>query len=154
MEPLPLLKFEVKGLAVPQGSKAGVIRGKTKKGTPKVVMIDSATGLDAWRAQVVSAAQLAAGHEWTPVDAPVMCQLWVFLPRPKATRFREYPAGPPDVDKLQRAIGDALKMAKILTDDARIVQWIAGKRWAPPGQIPFAAIKLGYMPPPITFGTP
>ena len=55
-------------------------------------------------------------------------------------------ASPPDVDKLQRAVGDALKKARILTDDSRIVQWIAGKRWAPPGAPPFAAIQLDHYP--------
>jgi Holliday junction resolvase RusA-like endonuclease len=142
-----LLKFEVKGTAVPQGSKAGVIRGKTAKGAPKVVMVDSSKDLDKWRDQVSAAAQLAAGLDWPPIDGPVIVWLAVYLQKPKATRFREYPAGPPDVDKLQRAVGDALKKARIITDDSRIVQWIAGKRWAPPGQPPFAAIQLDYYPP-------
>jgi crossover junction endodeoxyribonuclease RusA len=142
-----LLKFEVKGAAVPQGSKAGVIRGKTKTGKPKVVMVDSAKDLDPWRDQVAAAAQLAAGHEWIPLDGPVVIWLAVYLPKPPSTRFRDYPAGPPDVDKLQRAIGDALKKARILTDDSRIVQWIAGKRWAAPGTPPFAAIQLDHYPP-------
>lgn len=141
-----LLKFEVKGIAAPQGSKRGAVRGKTKAGKPKVVMIESAAGLKAWRENVAAAAEVAAGPFWIPVDTPVLARLLVFLPRPKTTRFTDYPAGPPDVDKLQRAIGDALKTAGILTDDARIVQWVAGKRWAPAGGQPFAAVAIDHYP--------
>lgn len=144
-----LLKFEVKGLAAPQGSKRGAVRGKTKTGAPKVVLIESAAGLKVWRENVAAAAEVAAGPAWTTVDGPVICRLLVFLPKPKSTKFGDYPAGPPDVDKLQRAIGDALTKSKVITDDARIVQWVAGKRWAPGGQ-PFAAIQLDHYPIPGT----
>lgn len=142
-----LLKFEVKGLAAPQGSKRGAIRGTTAAGKPKVVMIESAAGLKAWRENVTAAAEVAAGPLWEPVDGPVICKLLVFLPRPARSKFGDYPAGPPDVDKLQRAIGDALTKSKVITDDARIVQWVAGKRWAPAGGQPFAAVQLDHYPP-------
>jgi crossover junction endodeoxyribonuclease RusA len=141
-----LLKFEVKGTAAPQGSKRGAVRGRTKTGKPKVVMIESAAGLAAWRADVAAAAEVAAGPYWEPLDGPLLCRLLVFLPKPKTTKFGDYPAGPPDVDKLQRAIGDALTKSKVITDDARIVQWVAGKRWAP-GPQPFAAVALDHYPP-------
>ena len=36
----------------------------------------------------------------------------------------------PDLDKLQRALGDALTQAGTIRDDARIVVWHAVKRWA------------------------
>lgn len=142
-----LLKFEVKGVAAPQGSKRGAVRGKTKAGKPKVIMIESAAGLAAWRADVAAAAEVAAGPYWEPLDSPLLCRLLVFLPRPAKTKFTDYPAGPPDVDKLQRAIGDALTKSKVITDDARIVQWVAGKRWAPAGQPAFAAVALDHYPP-------
>ena len=42
----------------------------------------------------------------------------------------DFPIGPPDLDKLVRAIGDAMKGAGVYTDDSRIVEWNVSKRWA------------------------
>lgn len=137
-----MLKFEVRGGAIPQGSKI-----RTKHG-----MREAAAGLKAWRSSIVTAAQWAASLEapppsfrFPPMDGPLMITFTAFLPKPKGTRFRDYPAGPPDLDKLQRAVGDSLKIAGVITDDARIVQWIAGKRWAPVE--PFIAVRIDTFPP-------
>ena len=43
-------------------------------------------------------------------------------PRAKATA--------PDLDKLCRAIGDALTQSGVLRDDALIAEWVARKQWA------------------------
>lgn len=40
-----------------------------------------------------------------------------------------YKASVPDLDKLQRAVGDALTQAGVLRDDALIVEWSAIKLW-------------------------
>lgn len=133
------IRFEVKGQPIPQGSKkAFVVRGRA-------VMKDDNPDLDRWRGEIAAAASVAAGHGWEPWDGPVMVTLTAFLVRPPGTRFLSYPAGPPDVDKLQRAVGDALTQSRVITDDARIVQWVAGKRWAP-GQIPFIAVSIETYP--------
>ena len=135
-----MLKFEVAGIAIAQGSKTPgkVINGRS-------TMRESAKGLKPWRAAVQDAATIAAGPFWEPMDGPLLCHLVVYLPRPKSTKFRDYPAGPPDMDKLQRAIGDALTLSKVIADDARIVQWVAGKRWTE--NQPFAAVMLDKYPP-------
>ena len=36
----------------------------------------------------------------------------------------------PDLDKLCRALGDALTQSGVLRDDALIVEWVARKQWA------------------------
>jgi crossover junction endodeoxyribonuclease RusA len=137
-----LLKFAVRGTAIPQGSKVLVQRGK------KTIMIDSnAHELHAWRDRVATAAQLAAGPNWEPLNRPLMVTMLVFFPKPPGTGFRDYPAGPPDTDKLQRAVGDALTQSGVIKDDARIVQWIAGKRWAPDPDRPFTAVRIADYPP-------
>ncbi|WP_104086543.1 RusA family crossover junction endodeoxyribonuclease [Arthrobacter sp. GMC3] len=117
--------FHVEGKAAPQGSKKGFISGG------KVNMVEMSKNLPAWRAQVATAAMRAWGKE--ALDCPVSVQATFRIPKPKSTKFSDYPAGPPDTDKLQRAVGDALKTAGVITDDSRIVHWDAAKVWGPAG---------------------
>ncbi|HCG2982404.1 RusA family crossover junction endodeoxyribonuclease [Corynebacterium striatum] len=48
-------------------------------------------------------------------------------------RSRSSPSTPPDADKLCRALGDALTMAGVIKDDARITTWHATKKYHPQG---------------------
>lgn len=50
------------------------------------------------------------------------------MPRPKRPRFN-VPATAPDLDKLQRGVGDGLEASGLLANDSRIVQWIATKHY-------------------------
>ena len=118
------LSFEVAGHPATQGSKKGFLRGK------KIVMVEMDEKLPGWRAAVTAAAKRAAGPGWQAIDGAVTVGLDVYLPRPKTTKFGGSPAGPPDTDKLQRAVGDALTKAGVITDDARITRWEAEKHWA------------------------
>ena len=52
------------------------------------------------------------------------------MPKPKTTKYPDYPGGTPDLDKLQRAVGDALTASGIVEDDARIVRWHTDETWA------------------------
>lgn len=115
------LSFHVVGAAAAQGSMRHVGNGR---------LVSMSKKLPGWRKAIIAAAKEAAGPGFEPYDGPVSVHLDVYLPRPKTTKFRAYPAGTPDLDKLQRAIGDALKLAGAITDDARIVTWHANKRWA------------------------
>ena len=123
------LSFFVPGKAAAQGSKKHVGRG---------VMVEASKDLPGWRAAVTAVAKAAhAGAE--PINAPVSVALTVYVQKPRATKFRAYPAGSPDLDKYQRAVGDALEQAGVLTNDARIVHWDPWKLWAtednPPGAL-------------------
>lgn len=106
-----------------QGSKKGFLRGK------KIVMVEMDTKLPAWRQATTEAAQTQLGPDWVPLDGALEATATFYLPRPQASSFGEFPAGPPDLDKLQRALGDALTQAHAIHDDARIVRWVAEKRW-------------------------
>jgi len=121
------LTFFVRGTPAPQGSKRHVGGGR---------LVESSKTLPAWRTTVTDAAR-AAWQGRATIDTPVAVALTIYLPRPKRSRFKVYPAGPPDTDKLQRAVGDALTASGVIRDDARIVHWDAWKRWAtedtPPG---------------------
>lgn len=117
--------FRVNGTAAPQGSKKAFIRGG------KVNLVEMSKNLPAWRAQVKQAAEKA--FTGTAMDCPVSVIATFYIPKPKSTKFKDYPAGPPDTDKLQRAVGDALQAAGVLTNDSRIVHWDAAKVWGPAG---------------------
>ena len=89
-------------------------------------MIESSKALPAWRKAVTEAARQA--HTETPIDRPVTVQADFFMPKPKRPRF-DVPATAPDLDKLQRAIGDGMEQGGLLANDSRIVQWIATKHY-------------------------
>jgi Holliday junction resolvase RusA-like endonuclease len=114
------LRIVVHGTPASQGSKTSY--GKN--------LVESDKQLPAWRAAVKAAAQQAAGPNWEPIDDPVKVSGEIRIRKPRTTKFQDHPAGPKDLDKMQRAIGDALESAGILTNDARIVHWDIRKVWA------------------------
>ena len=124
-----ILAFTVPGKPASQGSlahnRAGVLYQK-----PEVVR---------WREKVTQAGLLyarQAGLE-LPLNQPVHVRAVFHLPRPKKPMF-PVPAVQPDLDKLQRAIGDALSPKhgpKLLKDDSRITKWLNPEKvYADPGQ--------------------
>lgn len=119
----------VAGLPITQGSMRAV---STARGA-RLVHAKSPQ-LSAWRRavalSVVSAAVRAGWH--LPLDEPVSVCVEFRLPRPARPRFEAVPATRPDLDKLQRAVGDALgeEVPRVLSEDSRIVEWVARKRYA------------------------
>lgn len=111
------LEFFVPGLPQPQGSKKGyVVRGHA-------VLVESATGLKPWRYAVSSVAKDAMRAQgvdgWWSGEALTITMLFRF-PRPKSLPKRvTQKVTTPDVDKLARAIGDALT-AVVYRDDSQI----------------------------------
>lgn len=108
-----------------------------KSGQRVVVTHDRGPELDAWRTRVKRAAQDAAREAgWEPrYDGPVAVTAVFLLPRPKSAKGRLLPHVKPDLDKLIRAVGDALapyKQPGVLKDDSRIVTWNASKHYAIP----------------------
>jgi len=118
------LRVIAHGAPATQGSKKGFIRGR------KVVMVEMDEKLPGWRAAVEAAARLAAGPKWETIDGAVSVSGEIQLLKPRTTKYPDYPAGPPDLDKLQRAIGDALTNSRVIADDARICHWNVRKVWA------------------------
>ncbi len=80
------------------------------------------------------------------------------LPRPKghfgtgknAERLKESaprrPGKAPDIDKVARAVGDALVAARVLDDDAQIVALVASKHYAAKGQPTGVQIDVEVLP--------
>lgn len=130
-----LLSFWVDGIPATQGSKTPNRGG--------FGFHESDKKLPAWRKAVHEMAEtLAPSMDLAPFDFPLLARLDVYLPAPKKSKFGRFPAGPPDLDKLQRAVGDAMKTAGLIKDDSRIVAWRARKHWAEEGTSPGARIQL------------
>lgn len=116
------LYFTAFGTPRPQGSKRHVGNG---------IMIE-ASDVKPWRkiiANAVFEAWSRSGDE-RPFTEPVVVWATFFMPRPKSVT-RAVPSVAPDLDKLQRGLGDALSIdSQALQDDALIVKWYAAKVYA------------------------
>lgn len=107
----PVISFAVYGLPAPQGSKSPTMRGG------KIAMRESSAGVDPWRKAVRHMGVLAiqkhterTGRPWKAIDEAVLVTLAITMPpTTKDTREgRVWCQKTPDLDKLQRAVGDAL----------------------------------------------
>lgn len=107
------VEFFVAGKAAPQGSKRHVGNGR---------MIESSKALGPWREHVAWAAQHAMAGR-TLISGAIVLTADFALPRIQAIR-KTTPAHTkkPDLDKLIRALGDALT-GVIYVDDAQIVSY-------------------------------
>ena len=114
----------VEGIPAPQGSK----RGFSKVGTTKVQLVEASTRVKPWREAI--AAQAAAEFRGDPLTVPVMVETLFLFDRPK-TATRPYPCtrNEGDLDKLERAVFDALVMGWVLLDDSLVVEGHSSKRY-------------------------
>jgi crossover junction endodeoxyribonuclease RusA len=123
---MTVLTVWVPGDPAPQGSKRHVGHG---------VLIESSHAVKPWRATVHAyVADEIRRRRWTPLDEPAYVMLAFYLRRPtSAPRRRVMPDRKPDLDKLARAVLDALSTAGAVADDARIVDLQCSKYYAQPG---------------------
>jgi Holliday junction resolvase RusA-like endonuclease len=123
------LHFVVYGVAQPKGSA----RAFMPKGARfPVVTSDNPNGRS-WQQLVADGASRAIGESgWRILDDAVRLSVVFYLPRPKKYRRRGVePAHctQPDLDKLVRAVGDALN-AVAWVDDRQITDIVTAKRYA------------------------
>lgn len=116
--------FAVEGVPVPQGSKRIGRHG----GRP-VILDDNDVELRAWRRSVASAFRIAAGDEWAMLDCPVAVAVTFYFDRPKARKTEIAKATAPDIDKLARAVLDALADGDAYVNDGRVVALAATKQY-------------------------
>lgn len=134
-----VIAFVVYGAPAQQGSKTA----RTSKAGATYMHEGNRAQLEPWRASVAAAAT-AAMRGRAPLDGPLELDVAFMFGRPRA-HFRTgrhagelKPSAPiyrdqtPDLDKLVRAIGDALKGIAIV-DDSSVVELRARKCYGSPG---------------------
>lgn len=130
------VSFFVPGTPTPQGSKNAYIRGG------RAILVETNKKLPTWRQTI---AHIAAQQQHKiPKGTPISLTIEFILPRTKAMGTK--PAPPmtqkPDLDKLLRAVGDALTQSEIIHDDNQITTTHAHKRRAKPQEPTGAHITL------------
>ena len=121
-----MIEFVVYGTPIPQGSTKAFMRPGMRF---PVVTADNAK-TKPWRQAIVDASrEKLAGR--APIEGPVELYVTFYLPRPKSAPKRvTEPAKLPDLDKLVRAVGDALTAAGVWVDDGQVVLTRARKAFA------------------------
>lgn len=130
------LTINVVGSPVQQGSKVANRFGGGVRDT-------NAKKLKPWRAEVAgTVAQAMTDTGWTTLDGPIEVELTFFHHRPAGHYGTGRNAGilkpsapywkatAPDVDKLTRAILDALTDSRAIRDDARVARLVVEDLWA------------------------
>ena len=126
-----MVTFAVPGIPIRQGSKQAFTNGS------KTWLVEANKAVYPWREKVAHSAQIAMDlHKLAAFDGAVGLEIEFIMPKPK-TVTRQLPTAKPDLDKLIRAINDAIT-GICFTDDARVVRITAGKyyaRFGEPGAI-------------------
>ena len=142
------LTFTVPGKAVPQGGMMAFAKGNKAFVTHK-----KPKELGDYRARVALAAQMAQAK---PIQGAIELEATFFFDRPKAhygtgknanvlkASAPQYPTGRPDIDKLERALLDALS-GVCFHDDAQVVVVRAAKHYCPEGEGPQTVVSLWAM---------
>jgi len=101
-------------------------------------MVESSKKAPAWRMDVRVALMDDENQPKAYFDGPVHIELEFVMPRPLSAPKRSTPPAvkKPDLDKLQRAVFDAISSAGVWRDDSQVVSVVASKRLAEIGQTP------------------
>ena len=113
----------IPGRPAPQGSKRHLGNG---------IMVESSKAVKPWRVDV---AWTVREYFPTPLNGAVRLELGFVMPRPKSAPKKSTPPAikRPDVDKLARAVLDAIT-GVVVVDDSQIVHLVATKRIAEIGE--------------------
>jgi Holliday junction resolvase RusA-like endonuclease len=119
--------FQVVGVEpAPQGSKRYLGNGR---------FVESSKKLEPWRQAVAHAVkEMQKQTDESMFTEACMVTVDFYLPKPKTVK-RELPTVAPDLDKLQRSLGDAISLPKysqLVQDDSLIVKWISRKLYSTP----------------------
>jgi Holliday junction resolvase RusA-like endonuclease len=126
------IRLTVFGVAQPQGNKTGFVNRATGKVAMREGRSNEANAsFKDWRSAVA-----AAGREWQAsngavlLDEPLGLTAIFHLPKPSsAPKWKLWARGRPDVDKLARAVLDALT-GVLWVDDSRVVSLHVQKPYA------------------------
>lgn len=116
------MRVRVVAFGVPQPKGSHRMVGRSKKGSP--ILVNDAKGYKAWHNNVMVCGieQMLRARLYKPLDGPLLGRFVFTMPRPESAAARLRPDTPPDLDKLLRAVCDALKQGRVIHDDSRIVE--------------------------------
>jgi Holliday junction resolvase RusA-like endonuclease len=92
-----------------------------------------------WQKLLTDTLRTLSERPGVPLDLPARLRLVFCLPVPKRRRESLWASGRPDLDKLCRAVLDALQKSGWLVDDSRVVSLEATKSLRP---VPGVSIRL------------
>jgi crossover junction endodeoxyribonuclease RusA len=142
----------VAGVPAPQGSKRAYGAGRPGG---KIRLVESSKRVAPWREDVRQAflgrpdSSGLGFTEFASAGVPVVVKIMFVMPRPKATpKTRATPPAvkKPDLDKLERAVLDALTSAGVYADDSQVVALYGYKRLAELGEPTGAMIHIERSP--------
>lgn len=146
-----VLTFTAWGVAAPKGSAKGfAVPVKGQPGKFRAVVTHDNSRTKGWQQTIADAAIRAldeipfgaAGYGTDPIRLLVV----FYLARPKSLGKRvAHHTKKPDLDKLTRAVGDALT-GVLWNDDSQVVDLQVRKRYAPPDTAPHAVITVQRAP--------
>lgn len=122
--------MEVLGTPTPQGSKTRMPNGAMLEGRSA----NQRNAHAAWRDSVAAAARDEVEHGAAKLDGPLVLVVEFRFPMPASARKADRERGwswktsAPDLDKLVRSVGDALKIGGLIADDSRFIELRATKR--------------------------
>lgn len=142
-----MIAFTARSDPRPKGSKKAILHRTTGRA---IVIEDSDRSLRQWEASIRIHAQDAMEAAGQPVfegavELAILFRLrrpaWA-IPGPKSKRIAPtYPETKPDVDKLARAVQDALRTI-VYKDDAQVAVLIVEKAYTVGGEAPGAHVKV------------
>jgi len=121
-----VVEIDLDGKPITQGSKKAFSNPKT--GRP-IIVEDRSRDLKFWRGRIAELASAAMG-DLPLIDAPVAIEMMFTLSRPKslARKPMALPTTMPDLDKLARAVQDAMGDI-VYRNDAQVVDLVLRKRY-------------------------
>lgn len=120
------VELRVAGIPQPQGNKT-VYNGHVVEGrTPA-----AREAFKSWRGAVTDAARAACAEHGPFPAGPLHLSLTFWMPRPASARKGEVWCWKrPDIDKLERAVLDALEQSGLIGNDSQVVTVVASKPYA------------------------
>lgn len=108
------ITFTVVGIPAPQGSKRHVGNGR---------MVESSKKIGPWREAVANAVALAVEASGDGSQFTEAVEVWAtyYVPRPPTVK-RIWPITPPDLDKYERGLWDAITKTGLWKDDSIVVR--------------------------------
>jgi crossover junction endodeoxyribonuclease RusA len=139
-----LARCSLDGDPIPQGSVKAFAFVPKGGGRPRASVTSDNPRLRDWRADLAHAARTQGGHCFVS-DWPVLIVARFRLPRPKSAKKsasgEQLAAKKPDIDKLARAVLDALTHVW-LRDDSLVIELACSKRVCELGERPGVDIEL------------